>query len=615
MAEAEPFSLGPHLRHRCSPLVTRWLTPALDGALALSRLGAVYRGLTSINGRGPSFWDDALDALDVTVEVSQEDLDSIPGTGPLVIVANHPFGGLDGLALLSIVHRVRPDVRVFGNHWLEQIPDAREALIAVDTVGPRGSVRPNASAARRGLRWVTAGHALLVFPAGTVSHREWDRRAVTDPPWHRAAARLAQMAGAPVVPVLFHGANSGLFQMAGLVHPRLRTMLLPREVLKRQGSAIKVSVGGSIPAAQVKRFKSADALTSYLRARTFVLRGRSSSAPAKRLALAPHPVAPAQPVSALRRDIAALPAAQCVIESAPYSVWLATRSAAPNIVNEIGRLRELTFRDVGEGTGRPSDLDVFDDHYQHLFVWNDGTGEVVGAYRIGRTDQIVPRLGAAGLYTHTLFQLRAGFLDQITPALELGRSFVRREYQREFAPLMLLWKGIGQFVANHPQYARLFGAVSISRDYARLSQQLLMTFLQATRHDEGLAAHVTPRNRPAMRPHITDLPGFPQDFDHHPDRMDDLVREVERGERGMPVLLRQYLKLEAKVVGFNVDPAFGDVLDALMLVDLRAVDQPVLVKYLGRTGAARFLGFHERREPIPSPRSTPPMMTPAPARA
>ena len=614
---AGPFSLLPVLRQRLPPLTTRILAPAVDGALALSRLNAVYQTAASAAEVSGSFWDQALEALSVVIDVPAGDLTVIPRTGPLVVVANHPFGGLDGLALLSVLHRVRQDVRVFGNELLQRMPAIRETLIGVDAFGGPGSVRLNASALRQGLRWLRQGHTLAIFPAGEVSHYGFERRSVTDPRWHQTAARLAQLGGAAIVPLFFHGANSRLFHAAGLVHRRLRTLLLPREVLKRRGSVVRLSVGTPVPAPLVARFETTDGLTSYIRARTFVLRSRPChpTVPRRPLTSPLSPLARAQSRSELGREVAMLSPDQRLIESAPYSVWLTTRAAAPRVVDEIGRLREMTFRLVREGTGRATDLDSFDDHYLHLFVWDDGRGEVVGAYRLGMTDQIVSRFGPAGLYTHTLFHLGAGFLDRITPALELGRSFVRPEYQREFAPLMLLWKGIGQIVMNNPQYSRLFGAVSISRDYATLSQQLLLTFLETTRKDHALAAFVTPRHLPAIRPWIADLPGFPRGLGQNGDRVDDLVREVERGERGMPVLLRQYLKLDAKVVGFDVDPGFGDVLDALMVVDLRTVDEAILSRYLGRAGASRFLAFHDHRIPRVGAWPSSPVIGPAPAPA
>ncbi len=499
-AEARPFSLLPLLSSRLSPFGARLVAPVLDGALALSRLNALYAGVDRGRHPGVPFWDLALETLGVFVDVSPRDLAAIPPSGALVVVANHPFGGLDGLALLSVLNRVRTDVRVIGNHWLHQIPDLKASLVPVDAFGGREASPANATALRLGLRWLRAGHVVAVFPSGEVSHLALRERTVTDPPWHPAAARLAQLSSAAIVPVFFHGANSRLFQAAGLVHPRLRTLLLPREVLRRRASALRLSIGGPIPVAQVNRFDRSERLMAYARLRTFVLSGRATGGSSRhRSTLTVRPLVAAPPPSDLRREIETRGVDQRLLEHAPYSVWLTTRSATPTVIEEIGRLRELTFRRAGEGTGRSTDLDEFDDTYQHLFVWNDRTTEIVGAYRLGQTDVVVPRFGAAGLYTHTLFRLGAGFLDEISPALELGRSFVRPEYQREFAPLMLLWKGIGQVVATDPRYARLFGAVSVSRDYTPLSQQLLMTFLTSTRADGRLAKLVVPRHPPASR--------------------------------------------------------------------------------------------------------------------
>jgi putative hemolysin len=275
------------------------------------------------------------------------------------------------------------------------------------------------------------------------------------------------------------------------------------------------------------------------------------------------------------------------------SVYLARAREIPNVLAEIGRLRESTFRQAGEGTGRPVDLDSFDARYLHLFVWNRGEGEVVGAYRLGPTPDILPAQGAGGLYTSTLFRFSPELFARTGPAVELGRSFIRPEYQRQYAPLLLLWKGIARYIVARPECPILFGAVSISRQYSPASRELLVSFLES-RRDPALAPLVTAR-RPfrherAGRWHARALARFVLDVED----LGEPIADIEEDGKGVPILVRQYLKLGGKVLGCNVDPCFADVVDALIMVDLRETPPALLARYMSREGLASFCRHHRR---------------------
>ena len=313
---------------------------------------------------------------------------------------------------------------------------------------------------------------------------------------------------------------------------------------------------------------------------------------------------PAIAPQTLEAEIAALPASAYLNVTPEYDVMIARTPEIPNVLREIGRLREITFRQVGEGTGKAIDLDGFDEHYLHLFVWHRADRQIVGAYRLGLTDEILPRLGRDGLYTSTLFRFSDELLEQLGPAIEMGRSFVRPEYQKEYAPLLLLWKGIGTYVATHPTRRKLFGPVSVSNEFQSTTRQLLIEFLRTTSFSEELSKWVSPRNPPsregARMPEIEGLMSSAVVRDM--EQVNELVADLEADRRGVPVLLRQYLKLNAKVLGFNVDPDFGDVLDALMLVDLTEVEKPILTRYMGKEGVEKFLECHA--QPVSSSIST-----------
>lgn len=264
-------------------------------------------------------------------------------------------------------------------------------------------------------------------------------------------------------------------------------------------------------------------------------------------------------------------------------VHVAPAEAIPATLHEIGRLREICFRAVGEGTGKPLDLDRFDRHYLHLFLWDPEAAEIAGAYRVGRTDLLLAEHGPTGLYCSTLFEFGQDFLDHLNPGLELGRSFVAPGYQRSMGALLALWKGVGRFVARYPRYAKLFGPVSISQEYTPISQNLIVRFLREKRRDRSLAGFVRPTN-----PYEEGMPAAISPRLESIEQVSARVAEVEPDGKGIPVLLRQYLKLNATLLEFNVDPEFSNCLDALLMVDLRGAPSRMVKRYLGATGYADF---------------------------
>jgi putative hemolysin len=580
------------------------LAAPLDRLLGLRTLESAYRDLPPTPDP-VSFLDRCLDLLEVRIEVRADDLSKIPSTGPTVLVSNHPYGGIEGMALaLLLLRTVRPDVRIMANYFLGRIPELRELFFLVDPFETRDSARRNMTALRQAVQWVRNGRLLVVFPAGEVAHLNLRRRLVIDPPWFSAVGRIIRRTGAAAVPVFFDGHNGPLFQLAGLIHRRLRTALLPRELLARRGQTLSARIGGPIPFRQLQDLDDR-AMTAHLRHRTEILAERSQGTEVTPRA----PVQPRQtpaaaaplidPVSEdlMEGEVTGLPADQLLVNEPDQQVWVAESAQIPNLLREIGRLRELTFREVGEGTGRELDLDAFDETYLHLFIWNSSRREVVGAYRLGRCDEILRRDGIAGLYTSSLFRFAPRIFEQMGPALEMGRSFVRPEYQKSFSGLVSLWRGIGRYVIRHPEYAVLFGPVSISADYRSASQQLIAAFLKQNNFAHRWSRWVRPRTpfRPAGRRGLRFGPCELCDLDD----VSTFISEIETDRKGVPVLLKQYLKLGGRLLGFNVDPDFSNVLDVLIMVDLRQTDVRVLGRYLGREDAAAFLAHHGVREAEP----------------
>ncbi|MHB8765266.1 MAG: lysophospholipid acyltransferase family protein [Deferrisomatales bacterium] len=569
-----------------------------EKTLAIDGLRRLYRTVAGTEGVA-EFLDASLRVLDLSWSVPEADREKIPARGPLIVVANHPYGAAEGMVLARLLLFARPDVKVLANCLLSHVKELRELFLFVDPFGRADAASRNVGALREAVRWVRGGGALAVFPAGEVAHLDLRRGGVADPPWSPSVGRLVRLTGAPVQPVHFGGRNRTLFQMAGLVHPRLRTALLPRELLALARRRIELRVGSPVPFGDLDALARDEDLVACLRLRTELLGARAHPTGARRplargrrLAALGAPVAPER----LRAEVETLPGERRLAGHGELEVLWARAQEIPSVLAEIGRLREGAFRAVGEGSGRDRDLDRFDQTYLHLFLWNGEAKEVAGAYRLGQSDLLAARKGVRGLYTSTLFRYGPRFLESLGPALELGRSFVRAEYQRGYAPLLLLWRGIGRFVAGRPRYRVLFGPVSISRDYLGASRELMVRQLAAHLYAPELARRVRPR-RP-LRPRERALADLAR-RGLLPRGLEDLSRwvsDLEPDGKGLPVLLRHYLKLGAQVIGFNVDPRFQETLDCLVAVDLTRSPRALLDRHLGPEGAQSFLAFHAAAE-------------------
>jgi putative hemolysin len=574
----------------------------IEHFLAFPRMNRAYAEIAQMTDKRP-FPEKVLERLNVSYDLADEDASRlmIP-KGPVIVVANHPFGGIEGIILASLLRSVRCDVKFMANYLLNAIPEMREMLIPVNPFKGATSVRDNIRPIRESIQWVKSGGMLVVFPAGTVSYFDLQKGAVLDPAWSSSIVRLVRKTGAPVLPLFFQGTNSAVFHMVGMVHPALRTAMLPNELFNKNRKTIQVRVGELLPFEKLSAFERDEDMTAYLRLHTYILEHREGKGGNNGIAKLIHrakqsadgEIMPPQNPDIMDEEIRRLSPSQTLMESNEFAVIQATTAQIPHLLLEIGRLREITFRAVGEGSGKAVDIDRFDHSYTHLFIWNREKKEVVGAYRIGRTDEILSQKGISGLYTSSLFHYRRGFFQQLGPALELGRSFVRPEYQKSYTPLLLLWKGIGKFIVENPQYKTLFGPVSITDEYQALSKHLMVGYLQRTRYRRDMADFVRPRKPLRPKPlRGWDIDAAVRLLRNDVEDLSELISCVETDRKGIPVLLRQYLKLGGKMAGFNVDPAFGNVLDGLIIVDLMKTDQRMLERYLGKEGCRQFLSYHE----------------------
>ena len=534
--------------------------------------------------------------LDIRYEIQASDLERIPSSGSALIVANHPFGMLEGLILVDLLEKVRGDYRIVANSLLSTTPALRERVFFVNPFQESAAVQENGRSLRASIEWLNNGGLLVMFPAGEVSHLNFGGESpVADPKWNTASARLARKIGCTTLPLFFNGANSLPFQMLGTIHPRLRTLSLARELVKKRNQTIDVRVGTGIAGGVLRSYPDAEAATDYLRARTYLLSNRPANTLKATLTQWPFirakAVAAASASELVAREVASLGPERLLAGGSEFQVLLASASEIPNVLREIGRARELTYREIGEGSGNSLDLDSFDEYYEHIFLWHQGDARVAGAYRLAATADVLPARGIKGFYTSSLFHYEPAFFERIGPALELGRSFVCAGYQKHYAPLLLLWKGIARYVERRPECAVLFGAVSISSDYQSLSRTLMVNYLSG-HLAKDLAGLVRPRRgfqRHTLLPkhikHLSRLLGSVEE-------LSSSVQDLEHDGKGLPVLIRQYMKLGGQFLGFNVDPHFSNALDALVLADLRTASPAMLDRCMGRSGANSFRNWH-----------------------
>ena len=573
----------------------------IDGLLGLKELTSRYHGLPPAENVA-DFVRMALSELNIRTEFEPEHLARIPSSGPCVIVANHPHGGPDGLLLMDLLLRVRPDVRFVANHFLAGFMELRSLLLQVDPFGGGRAARYNVAAVRAARRWLDQGGLLVMFPGGEVSSLKWSTRRVMDPEWTPGVARLLRKTAAPALPIYIEGRNSLLFQVGGLLNPRLRTALLVREMLKPR--TVRLRIGRQLAPSVLAEIGDDETAAQYLQYKTYLLPvaerlGRPAVPTRPAIARPAAPIAPALPSAQLAAEVAKLPPAQLLHAHGRQEIWYFTGRECPALLNEIGRLRELTFRRIGEGTGKPSDIDEYDRYYQHMFLWDKTEQQIIGGYRMGPSDLILASHGARGLYTHSLFRMSDRLIEKLRQGVELGRSFVRQEHQRSFTALLMLWRGIGSYVVQNPRYRYLFGPVSISNDYHPLSQQILISMLKRHKLDADGANEVRPRHPFRLRE--SELPPFDAMDDADSRVLADLIGTLEEDEKGVPVLLRQYLKLGGRMLGFNVDPAFNNVVDSLIIVDLMKSEPAILAKYFGEAGTKSLRAFHGFETPANGP--------------
>lgn len=519
--------------------------------------------------------------IKVGVDVDAKSIANIPAEGPAIIICNHPTGIVDGIVMLHAITQVRQDVKVLGNFLLNRVEPITPYLFPVNPFEEKqgGSL----AGLKLGLKHLSEGGCLLLCPAGEVStwHGGWGKKYVSDKQWHSSAIKLIRKSEATIVPAWIDARNSNLFHLLGKIHPRLRTAMLLREIFNKKGQTIPITIGSALPACRLKELTDFNAYRDYLRATVDYLRDCRERPVRSCEDIASDQsnmgdIIPAIDKQLLLAEVESLTQSgnKLFDHGDHYSVYLAATEQIPNMMQEIGRLREITFRSIGEGSMKPVDIDQYDAYYRQLFIWDHEAQALVGAYRMGFGGEIMPKYGLDGFYTHSLFRYNDELGDMLSGAIELGRSFITPDYQRRPTSLLMLWRGIFHTLLSHENYRYLVGPVTISGEFQRSSKTIIMTHLSQHHFNHEVAAKVHPRTGAEG----IDFPinaALIEGVDNI-GLIDKIVGDIEKDERTIPVLIKKYLQLGSRIVGYNVDHDFCNALDALMLLDLQNVPEQKL---------------------------------------
>ena len=534
------------------------------GALGLGKINRLFDEAADYQGR--EFADHLIENMNITIKVDEAQLESIPKEGGFIVVSNHPFGGIEGVMLLSAIAKVRPDFKLMANFILSHIPNLKECFFSVNPFEKNPEWKSSVGGIKGAIRHIADGHGLGVFPAGEVS-RYHGHDFPEDLPWSTSIARIIKSAGVPVIPVYWDGCNSRLFYAMDKIHPMLGTARLTRELANKHNSCFNLQIGKPILPSEIEIYENPKDLAAYLRSRSYALEANIPTETAERKEVKLADIEAPADAALMAAELEAIREKSFLYSASDYDCYLADYEDIPNLMHEIARLREETFRAIGEGTGRSLDQDEFDKYFKQLVLWDKVKKKIAGCYRLGIGSEIVPKYGIKGFYVSTLVNMDESFADKLQHTIELGRSFVSLEYQKEVLPLVLLLRGLSDVVVRYPDIRYFIGPVSISSWYPKFYQSLIVKYV-TEKHpvSEELSKMATP-----LMPFQSDFLKVDPEvlMKNHMesiDKFDKFMFRLSNGAYRVPTLFKKYLKLNAKFLCFNVDPDFNDTLDSLLFL-------------------------------------------------
>lgn len=552
---------------------TGWL---LMKTLKITTLNKIYdrnKHLTDLD-----FLNAILEEFQIEFEIDPEELKRLPKKGPYITISNHPLGGIDGILLLKLMQEHDPDFKIIANFLLHRVEPLKPYIMPVNPFENNKDAKSSVIGLKDTLRHLSDGKPLGIFPAGEVSTYK-DDKLIVDKPWEEGAIKLIKKANVPVVPIYFHATNSKLFYFLSQINPTLRTAKLPSELLTQKNRVIKVRIGRPISVEEQNEHYDFNDYGNFLRFKTYLLSNAYKDEDTRKWIKVPSfnfkfpksvkDIIEPQPTEKILEEINALREGDFrLLQSKNYEVFLCKSEMIPSILTELGRLREVTFREVGEGTNNSLDLDQYDKYYHHMFLWDSDAQVICGAYRMGLGSEIYKKYGINGFYLNELFRFESELYPMMAQSIEMGRAFIIKEYQQKPMPLFLLWKGIVHTTLRYPEHKYLIGGVSISNQFSDFSKSLMIEFMRSHYFDPYIAQYITPKMEYKVNLKDSEKDLIFSETDSDLNKFDKIIEDVEPGKLRLPVLIKKYIKQNAKVIAFNVDPLFNNAIDGLMYIKI-----------------------------------------------
>lgn len=546
--------------------------------LRISEVNKIYQ--KHKNKKDLAFLNGILKEFQIEFEIPEEDLKRIPKSGSFITVSNHPLGGIDGILLLKLLIENRPDYKIIANFLLHRIAPLKPYVMPVNPFENHKDAKSSLTGIKNSLQHLKDGNPLGIFPAGEVSTYR-DGKLMVDKPWELGAVKLIKKAEVPVIPIYFHAKNSKLFYILSKISDTFRTAKLPSELLSQKNRIIKVRIGKPISVENQQEYDEIHTFYEFLRKKTYMLANPFEKTSKKilskqslKIPTTPKKISTQKNAKGFIREVDFLRKnGKRLLESKNYEVFFATAKEIPNLLHEIGRLREITFRDIGEGTNKALDIDEFDKYYHHLFLWDHYENVLVGAYRMGLGKNIFKKHGIKGFYIHTLFRLEPELYGMMGQTIEMGRAFIIKEYQQKPMPLFLLWKGIVHVTLRYPDHKYLMGGVSISNQFSDFSKSLMIEFMKSHYYDPYIAQYIQPKKEFKVKLKDADKDFVFDAAKSDMQKFDKVIDEIEPGALRIPVLIKKYVKQNARLVAFNVDPKFNNSVDGLMYIKVSDIPE------------------------------------------
>ncbi|MBR4837553.1 MAG: lysophospholipid acyltransferase family protein [Bacteroidales bacterium] len=551
-----------------SPLTKPLVALALN-IMGFRKINRLYSPSADLKNK--EFTEDMLRRYNTTYDVNENEMNCIPKEGPFMLVCNHPFGAIEGIILYDAVAKVRPDFKIMANFILGFIPNLKEVFFSVNPFENNPEFGGSTGGMRASLLQLKEGHGLGVFPAGEVA-RYHGHSYPEDIDWSPSIAKIIQKTNVPVIPVYFDGNNSHKFYFWAKIYSMLATVRLVRELLNKRNKKIIMKIGKPILPAEVAQYETPEALAAYLKNRSYALQANITDEKKRFRSRVSDPIDAPFRASSLARELNAIRKKSLLFTTADFECYLADYDDIPHVMHEMGRRREEAFRAIGEGTGKSIDTDNYDTYYKHLILWDTKEQTIAGGYRIGIGDEIYEKYGARGFYVDSLFNIDPKFEPYLKETIELGRSFVSVDYQKDILPLMLLLKGLMETIMRYPKMNYFIGPVSISSWYPKFYQSLMVYYVTTKHTNEEMTKLFHPKTPFVPNFNKCDIQVLMEKNMETVDKFDRYIMKLSNGDYRMPTLFKKYLKINSKFLCFNVDPDFNDTLDGLLL--LKFTDYP-----------------------------------------